>query len=648
MAFLCSINFSNKQKPPSSDILFDDGHITVLSSEKDILFYRENNTIVVGKGKFWNKPILTTLLNLPNKVDLAQITLKGYQFKGREFFDQLDGSFSFCIINIPTKSVIGLRDHFGFQNLYYHHLSDSFLISDDIYEILKVTSPTINNNAIAKYFDFEENNKPYDSETFYQNIYKVLPAYYVSFEDKEIKQCAYWKPILQIYQDSPPSEQIEIFKKKLFNAIEKRSSFEENICTNLSGGLDSSSISCITKVLGYNTNAIYFSSGHTSTDERHFAQKAVNQYNFLLHEVSPPQDPLEAAKEFIRIYKMPDMLFMPVSSFFAIREKIKELDGHKILTGDGGDSVIGYGNEYLNELYEAEKWHLLNDAVSLYTKNRDLSSYFKDWLVADNQTRFKLYSTFFHGHYISKYLKKLALKKAFWAYIGANRYSKIKHLTFIKKGLRAFSNKGKNIFRKNLSIFTDSFIKKVSKSHNQYFDVECLSPNLTPFQKQHLAYNFTKLNLAVIEQQNAIMQNQSIEAIHPFYDKELIEISIAIPSKIRFDNGLGRGTLRKALKGILPEEIRVRTTKVEFSEYLLTSFENLWANVKNEISSTHKVWTYVQKSEFDKLIHQIFDTNISYKQKTKYVWLANRTINLALWLDFVDTLSAQHPNYSNS
>jgi asparagine synthase (glutamine-hydrolysing) len=138
------------------------------------------------------------------------------------------------------------------------------------------------------------------------------------------------------------------------------------------------------------------------------------------------------------------------------------------------------------------------------------------------------------------------------------------------------------------------------------------------------------------------MRSLGVEAIHPFLDKGLIEISLAVNSCTRFDNGLGRGILRQAMVDILPEEVRLRTTKVEYSAYLYTYFVKLWSNAKAEIGANHNVWQFVEKSEFDKLILHIFDEGISYQKKTKYIWLANRTIQLALWLDFFNNIKSQN------
>ena len=137
------------------------------------------------------------------------------------------------------------------------------------------------------------------------------------------------------------------------------------------------------------------------------------------------------------------------------------------------------------------------------------------------------------------------------------------------------------------------------------------------------------------------MKSIGIEALHPFLDKELLEISLAVSSATRFNEGLGRGILRRAMVDILPEEVRLRTSKVDFSDYLFSYFEKLWNSAKKEIGATHKVWEYIDKEEFEKLIDYIFERPTSNPKKTNYIWLANRTIQLALWLDYYHSINTQ-------
>jgi asparagine synthase (glutamine-hydrolysing) len=57
----------------------------------------------------------------------------------------------------------------------------------------------------------------------------------------------------------------------------------------------------------------------------------------------------------------------------------------------------------------------------------------------------------------------------------------------------------------------------------------------------------------------------AIEGRHPFYDRRVIEFAFALPAAQQFSRGLTKVILRDGMKGILPDAIRLRQTKADFS-----------------------------------------------------------------------------------
>jgi hypothetical protein len=54
---------------------------------------------------------------------------------------------------------------------------------------------------------------------------------------------------------------------------------------------------------------------------------------------------------------------------------------------------------------------------------------------------------------------------------------------------------------------------------------------------------------------------------HPFCDLDLVELALAMPNNLAVRNGTNRFVHREALRDLIPEEIRWRTSKAEFSKY---------------------------------------------------------------------------------
>ncbi|MDH3254195.1 MAG: asparagine synthase C-terminal domain-containing protein, partial [Acidobacteriota bacterium] len=72
------------------------------------------------------------------------------------------------------------------------------------------------------------------------------------------------------------------------------------------------------------------------------------------------------------------------------------------------------------------------------------------------------------------------------------------------------------------------------------------------------------------------MGSHGIEARHPFLDRDLVEYVLALPAQELFQAGTTKPLLRRSMRGILPEEIRLRTDKTSslpFTAYSLRDKE---------------------------------------------------------------------------
>jgi asparagine synthase (glutamine-hydrolysing) len=64
-----------------------------------------------------------------------------------------------------------------------------------------------------------------------------------------------------------------------------------------------------------------------------------------------------------------------------------------------------------------------------------------------------------------------------------------------------------------------------------------------------------------------------IEPRHPFHDRRVIEFAFAIPEEQRWRFEQTKFVLRQAMRGLLPEDVRTRTTKGDYSSMLVEALE---------------------------------------------------------------------------
>ena len=67
-----------------------------------------------------------------------------------------------------------------------------------------------------------------------------------------------------------------------------------------------------------------------------------------------------------------------------------------------------------------------------------------------------------------------------------------------------------------------------------------------------------------------LYNNHGIEAWHPFFDVRLIKLRLSLPANYFYRNGEFKVLLRKAMKNILPEQIRTRQDKADFGAIVKT------------------------------------------------------------------------------
>jgi asparagine synthase (glutamine-hydrolysing) len=122
--------------------------------------------------------------------------------------------------------------------------------------------------------------------------------------------------------------------------------------------------------------------------------------------------------------------------------------------------------------------------------------------------------------------------------------------------------------------------------------------------------------------------NFSIEPRHPFFDKRLVELCLALPAEQRWDRGWTKVILRRAMAGILPEEVRWRTAP-----------DNLaWDFMRPLLDCKKKIIAEVMHSDLDELstyvdlvaLRRAYEHYVSGKtEEVSVVW---HSVSLVLWL----------------
>ena len=148
----------------------------------------------------------------------------------------MSGIFALSIYDLRSNTLHLIRDQVGVKPLYYYYNSknNKFAYSSLIKPLLLVSDEKkINTDAVKFYANFSRNDL---KETFYKNIFKVLPGELITIENNELKK----NNLLKF--NFHRKFRKEKFKNDIKNYFSKQFISDVPVALSLSGGIDSNLI----------------------------------------------------------------------------------------------------------------------------------------------------------------------------------------------------------------------------------------------------------------------------------------------------------------------------------------------------------------------------------------------------------------------
>jgi asparagine synthase (glutamine-hydrolysing) len=538
-----------------------------------------------------------------------------------------------------TDHLILKRDVFSEIPLYYIHIPNHFVaFSNNITALSQFEDVRAflepDKNKIATYLSFSQLSKPYDTASFFSEIKNVLPGHEVRIDKKISAISAISKfEISNFHSLSSKEDYGRAFKQVFRNSVAKIIHRKNGaLAAHLSGGLDSSFISGMIKHVTPNaTLHTFYSDTNTSlTNERHYAEEVAKAIDSIHHTIPAPYHEID------KLILHTELLGSPVSKMHspardhAIMQAVKDSGCGTLLTGEGGDSIAGYGNQYLGQLFNHKNWPLLKTELQKSANRSTHPFIHANWeMLTQSQKEYYYIRSSIYRLLAFKF-RKLSSIEFFYLFKEVVSEFHIPPHYFLKRGTVAFFEK---IFKGKLNIRKhqhDSYTQSVQSDL-----LRNLRENLPLHLHSSLSPVFRSMATNIIEEQYAISAYFGIETRFPFYDKELFELSLATPIAIKYDNGMRRGHVREAMKGIVPENVRLRQGKASFDLFARQSALRLYDQSRDFLTETSAVWEYVNKKHFNVCVQNLKQENQKLSVYTNTFFSVNRTIFLAVWLDWL-------------
>ena len=245
--------------PDGADVWFEEsvglGHrmlwITPESLlEKLPLVNQTDDFVITADARIDNRDELIAALGLSDrpteKITDSQLILAAYEQWGKKCPEYLLGDFAFAIWDGYQQQLFCARDHFGVKPFYYYYRSNqSFIFASEMKALLCLPEVPrqVNEVRIADFLALMMEDK---AITTYQDLLRLPPAHSILVSQEGIRLWSYWSldPGRELRLESDEAY-AEAFRDIFTEAVRCRLRTAFPIGSQLSGGLDSSSVTCM-------------------------------------------------------------------------------------------------------------------------------------------------------------------------------------------------------------------------------------------------------------------------------------------------------------------------------------------------------------------------------------------------------------------
>ncbi|MBV7276687.1 asparagine synthase (glutamine-hydrolyzing) [Clostridiaceae bacterium UIB06] len=484
----------------SQNVLFGHRRLVVVDptggAQPMIKTVRRNKYIIVYNGELYNTEDLRKLLlaegySFESYSD-TEVLLTSYIHWGINCVKYINGIYAFAIWDESDNRLFMARDPLGVKPLFYTIKGDSLIFGSEIKTLL--AHPYVEPVLTREGLTEIFALGPARSlgSGIFKDIYEVPPAHYLIYDKYGAKLKEYWK-LKCIPHNEDENTTAEHVRNLLTDAIKRQLVADVPVCTFLSGGLDSSVISAVA--------AFEFKKKGLTLDTYSIDYED-NDAFFESNEFEPTSDKEWATKMSKYICSNHhNIINNSVDLANALVDSVKASDLPGMADIDSSlylfckeirkNATVALSGECADEIFGGYPW---------YRRPEDIYADTFPWSKSVGARKLLL----------SPQLKSLDIE----GYLNEEYQKSIKQVPHLD-GESNLEHRMRELFYLNMKWFM----------------------------------------ITLLNRKDRMSMSNSLEVRVPFADYRLVEYAFNIPSEIKFCNNREKGILRKALKGILPDDV---------------------------------------------------------------------------------------------
>ena len=501
---------------PDSDGFFSDDYISMgfrrlaiidLDSGRQPIYNEDKTLVLTFNGEIYNyKELKKVLIENGHKFYTdtdSEVLVHGFEEWQEDLLPRLRGMFGFAIYNTQDKSVFIARDFFGIKPMHYTKIGNDFVYASEIKSILEHPKfvKKFNKRALDTYLSFQYAAPP---ETFFENVYCLMPGHYLWYRDGEIETTRYFEPKFNPDEDMTEEEAVEKIEKIFENSVNAHKIADVEVGCFLSSGVDSSYVS--TYFADQKTFTVGFDFGE-KYNEISWAERLSKEIGVEHHTHLISSEEFWDAVPTVQ-YHMDQPLADPSCIALYFVSRLASQYVKVVLSGEGADELFGgytcYNDPRVFKLYQTIVPHCIRKAIRAVCKKLpDIKG--RDYLIR-------------------------ACDPLEDRYIG-NAFM--------------YDLKEKRNILKDPSIATrpQDFVRKYYYRCRKYDDVT---------KMQYLDINMWMVGDILLKADRMSMAN-SLELRVPFLDKEVFKVASSLPTSLRCNKSNTKYAMRKAAVKHMPE-----------------------------------------------------------------------------------------------
>ena len=468
----------------------------------------------------------------------TEVLLQSYLEWGVECLQRLDGMFAFAVWDGARGRLFCARDRLGIKPFYYATPEDHFIFASEIKGLLSFPGlrPAADDEGVLGFL--VHGNCDYRERTIFRDV-KALPAAHALTLDLAgggLKQWCYWAAAPQASRGNPSdTDRVATLRDMLVRTTRSHLVSDVRAGSCLSGGLDSSAVvGLIGKIwreqpdaasaVGEQFNTFTSCYEIPELDERKYALDVAHSIGATPHLVFPSAS--DFWDSFGQMAWHQDMPFSGMSFYaqWRVMRAARDAGVKVLLDGQGGDEVFG-GYAKFRYAYLASL--LRNGQLGTMTREGWASLLQRDLYLLDLRRGYR---------YLPNRLRRL---------MGVD--------SLLQRVLRADWDTaigGESTPATRWWRHATSGARDDGWTTMQAVQVEDILVDTLPL---------------LLRMEDRSSMAFSIEARVPLLDHKLVEYGLSLPDHLKIQRGSSKFAVREATRGLMPEAVRLRKTKLGFA-----------------------------------------------------------------------------------